>query len=436
MSTRTGTPRATVMRTEAASDHSAHSERVSAASSAAEEVQGRATCYLCFRPQAVCYCDAVRPTPHRTRVVIVQHPREEFHPLNTARVAERCLTHAEVLRGDVPDLDAAFRQLNLPEKTALLYPSRDAVDVGELDPSERPECIVVIDGTWNQARVLNRRMAALAALPRVRFTPPSPSEYRIRREPKDDYLSTVESIALMLQLLEPEGFDVERLRATFRTMIDRNVEARKQSTATPRQKSPRPERPYPLPEALLGPAERIVVVYAEGAPDPDGKLGKHPFIVCAGPLAGGEDLQAVLKSPFRPHQVAREAHALSEQELESALTSDAFGERFEKLCRPGDVVVAWNDSSLAVLEDALGRRLSVLGATQLSLKSVYCNARGREVHREALRRGASERMAWGSLGDITRREGIAVSATGRAPRRLEETRGVLRLLRRRELSGP
>jgi DTW domain-containing protein YfiP len=427
--------RVTVMRTEAPSHF--NPERTSAvAPGRTDELAGRATCYHCFRPTAVCYCDAVQPIEHRTRVVIVQHPREEFHPLNTARVAERCLTRAEVLRGDVPDLDAAFRRLKLPERTALLYPSRDAVDVGELAPSERPECIVVIDGTWNQARVLNRRMAALAALPRVRFTPPSPSEYRIRREPHDDYLSTVESIALMLERLEPEGFDVERLRGTFRTMIDRNVEARSQSTAAPRQKSPRPERPFPLPEALLAPAEGIVVVYAEGAPDPDGKLGKHPFIVCAGRLAGGEALQAVLASPFRPHQIAREAHALTVGDLEGALTSDAFRERFEKLCRPGDVVVAWNDSSLAVLEDALGCRSSALGVTQLSLKSVYCNARGREIHREARRRGTSERVAWGSLGDITRREGIEVSATGRAPRRLEETRAVLHLLRRRELSVP
>jgi DTW domain-containing protein YfiP len=428
-----GTPTVTVMRTEASSRRSIPLEQ----DEQGDEARGRVTCYVCFRPKAVCYCDAVRPISHRTRVVIVQHPREEFHPLNTARVAERCLTHAEVLRGDVQDLDAAFRRLELPERTALLYPSRDAVDVGELSPAERPECIVVIDGTWNQARVLNRRMAALAALPRVRFTPPSPSEYRIRREPRADYLSTVESIALMLESLEPEGFDVERLRATFRTMIDRNVVARQQSVAAPRQKSPRPERRTPLPEALLGHEEGIVVVYAEGAPDPDGKLGKHPFIVCAGRLAAdGLDLCAVLKAPFRPHDIAREAHALTEQDLQGALSLPTFSERFSELCRPGDVVVAWNDSSLSVLADALGGSLSARGVTPLALKSVYCNARGRDIHREALRRGGSERVAWGSLGDITRREGIAVSAAGRAPRRLEETRAVLRLLRERELSVP
>ncbi len=396
------------------------------ASSLGAEVSGRATCYACFRPIAVCYCDVVEPISHETRIIIVQHPREEFHPLNTARIAERCLTRAEVLRGDVPDLDAAFARLELPQRTALLYPSSDAVDVTELEEAERPECVVVIDGTWNQARAMNRRLSALARLPRVRFTPDAPSEYRIRKEPKADYLSTVESIALVLSHLEPRGFDAERLRATFRAMIDRNVDARRKSAVIPRHKALRPSRAPALPPELLTPPERMWVAYGEGAPDPEGKREKRPFIVCVGSGASEDErLRAVLKTPFRPHPIASEAHALTEEELASALGPEEFAERFAEVCRPGDVIAAWNESSLTVIEDALGRPLSTCGISALPLKNIYCNLRSRGA-----RQGASEKQAaWGSLGDIVRRENISVEAVGRAARRLAETRAVLALLR-------
>lgn len=395
----------------------------------------RPTCYRCFRPTVVCYCDVVQQIDCRTRVVIVQHPREVFHPLNTARLAERCLRKVDVLRGDLPDLDAAFRALRLPARAALLFPSKDAVDVGELAEEQKPECLVVIDGTWNQARVLNRRLPSLATLPRIRFTPTSPSEYRIRREPRADYLSTVESIALVLSHLEPERSELELLRQTFRTMIDRNVAARSTSRAAPRQKRAAVRRAPDVPNRLLGPAEGIVLLYAEAAPDPAKAHGKHPFVVHArrlgaSPTAGGEELRAVLATPFVPHAIAREAHALSEEELRGAIGREELLRKVRAFVRSGDVVVAWNESSHEVLEEALGEPLERLGLSTVCLKGAYCNLRGRDVRRESLRRGAEGRTAWGSLGDIARREGLTPTATGRAARRLEETTFVVSVLRR------
>ncbi len=396
---------------------------------------GRPTCYRCFRPLVVCYCDAAKPIEHDTRVVIVQHPREIFHPLNTARLAELCLSRVDVLRGDLPDLDAAFRSLGLPEKTALLYPSQDSVDIDELTEDERPECIVVIDGTWSQARALNRRLPSLAQLRRVRFTPPAPSEYRIRREPRADYLSTVESIALMLGRLEPGRVDAEGLRETFRTMIDRNLAARSRGNGVARQKRPTPERAVSVPSELLVAQERVVVLYAEAAPDPDKVHPKHPFVVCAGRFGaptedgGGAELCAVMRMPFEAHVVAREAHALDENDASAALSRDELARAFAEFRGERDVVVAWNESSHQVLAEALGADLAELGLLPVTLKSAYCNLRGREVRKESLRRGAPERASWGSLGDVTRREGMTITSRGRARRRLEETTWILELVR-------
>src|SRR5687767_1338904 len=64
----------------------------------------RATCYDCLRPRLVCICDVLRPVDNRTRLTILQHPRERRHPLNTVGIAEGSLTNVRVLRGNVERL--------------------------------------------------------------------------------------------------------------------------------------------------------------------------------------------------------------------------------------------------------------------------------------------------------------------------------------------
>ena len=57
----------------------------------ASEHEARAVCYECFRPEALCYCRFLSPVDNRTPVLIVQHPRERFHPIGTARIVNRSL---------------------------------------------------------------------------------------------------------------------------------------------------------------------------------------------------------------------------------------------------------------------------------------------------------------------------------------------------------
>ena len=70
----------------------------------------------------------------------------------------------------------------------------------------------MVDGTWWQTKKVVRENPVLAALPRYAFTPRAPSEYRIRKEPQDDYVSTIEALALVLGALEG---DPSRFRALF-----------------------------------------------------------------------------------------------------------------------------------------------------------------------------------------------------------------------------
>ena len=150
--------------------------------SVAPRLEPRATCAACRRPASVCYCRHVRPVQTATRVVLLQHPRERDVAIGTARMASLCLPNSELHVGVHWRGSAALaRALSDPARPpALLYPGPGAIDVLRHPPSG-PVTLVVIDGTWSQAKKVVRENPELAALPRYAFTPPLPSEYRIRQ---------------------------------------------------------------------------------------------------------------------------------------------------------------------------------------------------------------------------------------------------------------
>ena len=187
-----------------------------------EPAAHRAICARCRRPDSVCYCAHLVSLPTRTRVVLLQHPREQHVPIGTARLAHLCLPDSELHVGVDFDDDrqvprGAGRRRGRP--TYLLFPGPNAIDLAEARPPG-PITLVVVDGTWWQARKLLKRNAALAALPQLRFTPPAPSNYRIRREPADHCVATVEALAQVLGALEGDPERFAALLRPFEAMID------------------------------------------------------------------------------------------------------------------------------------------------------------------------------------------------------------------------
>ena len=184
---------------------------------------GRETCYACFKPSFLCLCGRVPSVANRTRVTILQHPRERFHAIGTARIARLGLANSEVL---LPRA-VARRSLRIPVDllpgSALLFPGDSARELAELDPGDSPQGLVVLDGTWSQARSLLRENPGLGDLPRVKLSPAAPSRYRIRKEPRGNYVSTIEAIVQALALIEPETPGLDGLMEIFETMIDEQI---------------------------------------------------------------------------------------------------------------------------------------------------------------------------------------------------------------------
>jgi DTW domain-containing protein YfiP len=164
----------------------------------------------------------------RTRVLILQHPSEVNHALNTARLAALGLINAQLAVGEV--FDNLEELLNVPGYQArLLFPGEEATALRPLSDEASPILLVVPDGTWRKARKLLHLNPMLAALPRVTLENAPISRYRLRKAPGPDALSTLEAITHALQTLEPDRSFGPLLRP-FDALIEGQIAAMGEET--------------------------------------------------------------------------------------------------------------------------------------------------------------------------------------------------------------
>lgn len=308
----------------------------------------RARCERCERPLVVCVCAHLTPLATRTRVLLLQHPRERRVGVGTARVAHLALL-GSVLRVGLdfaadPEVQAALAG---PGPVYVLFPGPAAVDVADV-PRDATITLVVLDGTWWQARKLLRLNPALAALPRVAFTPRRPSEYhRIRRQPAAQCVSTIEALAETLAALEPGGGDFERLLDPLHALVARQ-EWFAASVHSQRHHLPvrtrRPSRRARLSAALRAAWPQLVCVQGEAnawsARSPDRPQPEIVHWVAHRP-ATGETYEAMIAprtalAPSTPVHIGLPARRLLD-----AGPLDAWHDSWRAFSRPGDRLVQW-----------------------------------------------------------------------------------------------
>lgn len=174
-------------------------------------------CLRCLHLHWLCLCPDVPTVETRTRVVIVRHVSELNKSSNSGRAAALALRNSEVHdhggpRGRVPE-DA----LQQPG-TWLLFPEGPA---RAAPPDPPPRRLVVLDGTWAQARHMRQRLPALRGLPILHLPEAPAAALRLREVPSPGHLSTIEAIAAALRLLEGEA-PAAALEALFAQLVDRS----------------------------------------------------------------------------------------------------------------------------------------------------------------------------------------------------------------------
>lgn len=184
------------------------------------------------------------PIDNRLLVLVLQHPQERREALGTAALLCRGLARAEIRTGlSWPNLAKA---LGRPERARGVDPRRWAVlylgsarpaallpehEVIGLDSRDQPAAdqagilrgldgIVLLDGSWKEAKTLWWRNPWLLKLRRLVLNPKTPSRYgRLRREPRREALSTLEAAALLLARLEGRPEIETALLARFDHLI-------------------------------------------------------------------------------------------------------------------------------------------------------------------------------------------------------------------------
>ncbi|MGB7327202.1 MAG: tRNA-uridine aminocarboxypropyltransferase [Rubripirellula sp.] len=305
-------------------------------------------CVRCFRPMDRCYCDSVPSVDNQTDVLILQHRREREHPFNTARIVNMALNRCRLLVNHTPVMARQFADTKLHANAAVLYPGDSVPLIGDLAPSDRPTQLVVLDGTWHHTKTLMRDIPGLSSLPRVRLAPPQPGQYRIRREPNDHALSTLEAVVAALQQNEPESVAVrqqlDQLMAAFHAMVDQQLECPKSNwRANKRRTVGAPN----TPRALLGSQDNIVVVYGEQEQGDYRSTGdqirpKHPakpVYWMAQRMGSGETFEMAIENECLHDPYFADRLQLSASQIQSAVSVDRFRDRWQQFLRPSDILV-------------------------------------------------------------------------------------------------
>jgi hypothetical protein len=382
------------------------------AESALGEVH-RNRCLGCFRPHRDCHCAAIPSIDNQTEVLILQHRRERFHPFNTARMVRKALQNSSLLVDHTPGLAA---RLELKPRAGLLYPGAEAQLLAEVPADQRPEQLVIIDGTWHHAKTIVRDIAALRDLPRYRIAPAEPSRYRIRREPSDLFLSTVEATVAALRDLEPETLGLDQLLAAFYSMVERQLAHPKHGGCWRRNAARTPDGRN-IPAALVDEFDRIVVMYGESVPEsaPDNRSSKRiarvPVYWTAERLGTGEQFACTIQPPA-PLPASLLSHfELTAEHFQNPLPLAAARTAWQAFQRPDDIPVVYNTSTARLLENLTGRHIPCL-----VLKSVDFNPERR----------------YGTLDELVAGEKLSVPPArhpGRAGKRLASIAALIEHLR-------
>lgn len=196
-------------------------------------------CATCLKPEHLCVCAAVQPVETRLFVLILQHPQEKREALGTAHIAHLQIANSTLRTGlSWPNLKRILGQDVDHRRWAVLYLGPASAgnpevedEVSVVDKAGKPladsaavlsdlDGIILLDGTWSQAKTLWWRNPWLLKCRRIVLRPRARSLYgQARREPRRESVSTLEAAALVLSAVEGDPGLSDRLLAPFRLLL-------------------------------------------------------------------------------------------------------------------------------------------------------------------------------------------------------------------------
>ena len=168
----------------------------------------RLICAACRYPQSTCLCAWISPITPPINMIILQHPKEAKHAKNTVKLLTLGLKKITVLQGEKPEDWAELVQkvINQPQSYSLFYPHEQSTSVESISSPEQKaqyfpaDCwVIFIDASWRKALKIWHLNPWLQQCNSWHFSNPPGNQYHIRHTKQKSSLSTLESVAYVLE---------------------------------------------------------------------------------------------------------------------------------------------------------------------------------------------------------------------------------------------
>ncbi len=179
-------------------------------------------------------CEHIRPISTHTKFIVLMHPKEFKKTKNgTGHLTHLSLPNSELFIGiDFTD-NARINEIIATHESFILYPSKHAINLSHANPLtekalhvKKPMAIFLIDSTWACSLKMMRESKNLHGLAHISFDATKRSEFKIKEQPLEYCLSTIESTLTVLELLSKWQIEtiaqekLETFLTPFHAMID------------------------------------------------------------------------------------------------------------------------------------------------------------------------------------------------------------------------
>lgn len=167
----------------------------------------REKCYRCYRPKSSCMCTHVRPINTHTKFIVLMHPKEFQKVKNgTGHLTHLSLVNSELFVGIDFTGNSRINEIIATHESYILYPSKEAINLSQhslhVKSLKKDRAIFIIDSTWACSLKMMRLSQNLHGLPHISFDSTKCSAFKIKEQPMEYCLSTIESTLSVLELLQ------------------------------------------------------------------------------------------------------------------------------------------------------------------------------------------------------------------------------------------
>ncbi len=186
-------------------------------------------CTNCRINNYFCVCSELKTFQSKTNVSLIVHVSELKLTSNSAQFVQKILPDtAEIfIRGKMNQTFSADPILERSGRPLFLFPDEDSQELGEefLAQNPGPYHLIIPDGNWTQAKKVKKREPKFDDVPTVKLPQGLVAEYKLRKAPRPDWVSTYEAAAYALGVLDGKAVQ-EHMLTFFGKWVEATLAAR------------------------------------------------------------------------------------------------------------------------------------------------------------------------------------------------------------------